>query len=427
MSLYSDSNLNTAYFDPKVFIANNRVSFELMGHHLAYLPNMRIINFNANVATRDTAPNRLAGVYGLIKNARLLDGSTELSRLNEVGRWIGFKNQSQDIGYAMNVRNRLVGCQQGFTYEGALDLLNYNGAEVPDLGTTEAGAGSYTVDLRDLFPILNQVSHLPTDLFKNLRVEIEYSSNALDQAVDANQAVTHLRPLLAVDYLDNEMIVKKMNAGLKGIVWNEIEHDSINVPQVDKDLAGSDLAVQSVNEKSNGFQNKHVERILLAKEINNVKDGGGFLNGNIIRPAYGPLGSYSALREKVQARLNGRNIFPREGITKPNEALGYLVDTWGEQNAYPNSNAISRAKAMTATIEEANRITASEDFKGAHSYFGFYLGDKVQDLQINYERTNARDTAAVVQPTSDGVRLHIFGEVRKGLSIQNGKYTVAYL
>lgn len=34
-----------------------------------------------------------------------------------------------------------------------------------------------TLDLREVFPFLNSVSHLSTNLFKNLRVVIEYVPN----------------------------------------------------------------------------------------------------------------------------------------------------------------------------------------------------------------------------------------------------------
>jgi len=430
MSLYSDGNLKTDYFEPQIFIDKNRVIFELKGHHLAYLPNMRITDLALTRGVRNSQLNRLAGVYGIVKNARLLDGATELSALREANRYIGFKNQNTNHGFSMAVKNEMIGSQLGFEYQGGIRKLAYNGYVPPGASDTKDNSGTFSIDLRDLFPILSKVSHLPTDLFKNLRVEIEFEKLAtpcLNVFVDANQDASVQRPLLAVDYLDNPMIVKKLEPSLKTINWLEIEEDSFHVANVDATAAGTQLAVQVSNEKSNGFQNKHVERIVIAKEIAAVQDGGGFLAGNNVRPAYGPLGSYAGFQEKLQIRLNGKNVLPREGLTKPNEVLSYLVDTWGEQVVYPQANTTDVSTAMTNVISQANEVSASDDYRGAHSYFGLYLGERIDDLQIRYSRTGLQDTNTSVRPTTDQLRVHVFAEVKKALQVNGGKYNVVYL
>jgi hypothetical protein len=431
MSLYSDEQLKTEYFDPSIFIDKNRMIFNLSGHHLAYLPNMRITDLALTRSARDTKLNRLAGIYSLIKNARLLDGATELSALREANRFLGFKNQNQNRGYAMSVRNELVGSAIGFEYCGEDRKLRQAGYEPDGAGDTKANSGTFTIDLREVFPILKSISHLPTDLFRNLRVEIEFenlSTPALDIFVDANQDGSVQRPLLAVDYLDNPMIVKKMEPALKTLGWLEIEEDSFFVSREDATAGASQEKVQTANEKSMGFQNKHVERILIAKEIVDVQDGNGFLNGNIVRPAYGPVGSYACFREKLQVRLNGKNVLPREGLTQPNEMLSYLVDTWGDCALYPEANTTDVGIGMANVINEDGAvITAADDFRGAHSYFGLYLGEKIDDLQINYERTNLHDTRAIVRPTNENMRVHVYGEVKKALMVNGGKYNVVYV
>ena len=431
MSLYSDEQLKTEYFDPSIFIDKNRIIYNLSGHHLAYLPNMRITDLAVTRSARNTKLNRLAGVYSLIKNARLLDGATELSALREANRFLGFKNQNQNRGYAMSVRNQLVGSAIGFEYCGEDRKLRQAGYEPDGAGATKDASGTFTIDLREIFPILKSISHLPTDLFKNLRIEIEFenlSTPALDILVDANQDGSVQRPLLAVDYLDNPMIVKKMEPALKTLGWLEIEEDSFFVSRVDATAGGSQDLAQVTNEKSMGFQNKHVERLLIAKEIVDVQDGGGFLNTNIVRPAYGPLGSYAGFKESLQVRLNGKNILPREGLTKPNEALSYLVDTWGDCALYPEANTTDVGIAMNNIINEDGTIVATaDDFRGAHSYFGIYLGDRVQDLQINYERHTLHDTRTIVRPTNENTRVHIYCEVKKALQVNGGKYNIVYV
>ena len=430
MSIYSDGNLKTEYFDPQIFIDGNRIIYELKGHHLAYLPNMRITDLAVTRGARNSQLNRLAGVHGLIRNARLLDGATELSALREANRYLGFKNQNQNHGFSMAVRNEMLGSQLGMELQGGLRKLAFNGYVPPGASDTKDNSGTFSIDLRDIFPILNSMSHIPTDIFKNLRIEIEFTSLAapcLNVFVDANQAASVQRPLLAVDYLDNPMIVKKLEPSLKTINWLEIEEDSFHVPNVDATQAGTQLAEQTANEKSAGFQNKHVERIVVCKEISAVQDGGGFLNGNVVRPAYGALGSYAGFQEKFQVRLNGKNILPREGMTKPNEMLSYLVDTWGEQVLYPEANTTDIVGAMTDVLVQANEIATADDFRGAHSYFGLYLGEKVDDLQIRYSRTGLQDTNTSVRPTTDALRVHVYAEVKKALQVNGGKYNVVYL
>ena len=431
MALYSDGNLKTEYVEPQIFIDGNRVIFELKGHHVAYTPNMRITDLAITRGARNTPLNRLAGVMSLIKNARLLDGATELSSLREANRFLGFKNQNQNHGYSMSVKNAVAGSQVGFEFSGEDRKLSYNGYTTPDAAAdTKANSKTFSINLKDIFPILNSLDILPSNLFKNLRVEIEFESlaaPALNIFTDANQAGSVQRPLLAVDYLDNPMIVKKLEKSVNMINWLEVEQDSFHVAGEPSAAGGAQEKVQTSNEKSNGFQNKHIERLLIAKELTSVEDGGGFLAGNNIRPAYGPLGSYACYREKLQVRLNGKNLLPRDGITKPMEALSYLVDTWGEQCLYPQANTVDISTAMTNIIREANEVNASDDFRGAHSYFGLYIGDKVDNLQINYERTGLQDTGAVVKPATEAMRVHLFAEVKKGLKVSNGKYNIVYL
>jgi len=143
MSLYSDGNLKTDYFEPQIFIDKNRVIFELKGHHLAYLPNMRITDLALTRGARNSQLNRLAGVYGIVKNARLLDGATELSALREANRYIGFKNQNTNHGFSMAVKNEMIGSQLGFEYQGGIRKLAYNGYVPPGASDTKDKYGNF--------------------------------------------------------------------------------------------------------------------------------------------------------------------------------------------------------------------------------------------------------------------------------------------
>ena len=134
--------------------------------------------------------------------------------------------------------------------------------------TVVANSASGWLDLRDIFPMLNSVSHLPTAVFKNLNIQIEYST-LLDRQllVDTTAHITSKRPILAVDVLQNPKIVAKLNGQLKSARWLELEHDQFNIPVSANDGGANDQnLLQSVNPKINAFNNKHVERILITKE-----------------------------------------------------------------------------------------------------------------------------------------------------------------
>jgi len=85
------------------------------------------------------------------------------------------------------------------------------------------------------------------------------------------------------------------------------------------------------------------------------------------------------------------------------------------------------AGTLSTILKEANDIPAADDFRGSHSYFGIYLGDRVDDLQINYERTGLQDATARVRHATEAVRVHLFCEVKKALQVSNGNYSIVYM
>ena len=93
MSIYGDSNVSTMYLDPVTFVPGARATFELDGTKLAYLPNMRLLNVGyQHSGASSYIFNPLVGAYGAIHTIRLLDGTTELSALNEAGLYRAFLN-----------------------------------------------------------------------------------------------------------------------------------------------------------------------------------------------------------------------------------------------------------------------------------------------------------------------------------------------
>ena len=234
MSFYSDQNVATRYSDPKIYTENSRCSFELDSNEAAYLPNMRLL-FLGLTTSATSNYNGLLGAMGLIRNARLLDGKVVLCAANENQFYQGFKNIN-----ATNERNQSVDSFQscssiGFTVNGAsrrVDRITKKlqaDVNVPSAATSQTN--SAVLDLRTIFPMLNSVSHLPTSLFRNLRIEIEFDASQASQILmDTNNTIKTLRPVLAVDVIENPALVDSMNSKLTNASWLEIEHDMFVIP-----------------------------------------------------------------------------------------------------------------------------------------------------------------------------------------------------
>jgi hypothetical protein len=415
MSFYSDNNVATKYLDPKIYVENARCSFSLDASEAAYLPNLRLTFVGVTNATGQTAYNKLVGAKAVIRSIRLLDGKQELSALNRAQFYTGFVNANKT-----NERNQSVDSFKECTQIGL--TINGENRKIDRIArfftsqTTLANTGSAIIDLRSMLPMLNAVSHLPTAVFKNLRLEVEFDSVIANQVLNSQIVTpTTIRPVLAVDVLENPTVVDNLNKRLRAAMWLEVEHDQYEIPQsANNGGVGDQLLAQNVNVKINGFNNKSLERVLIVKEIGNaaLETSAGSVQG------YGKFSSQSCFRQKVQFRVNGRNILPREGIVGNNERLARVVDTFGDMSAYIGSNQYG---TDTTDVMEEGRA-----FLGQQDYIGIYVGKQIDDLQINFERTGLQD-ATTKRPTTERLVAHVYGEVRKSFQmLPNGLYNIAY-
>ena len=404
MTFYSDSNVSTKYLDPKIYTPNARATFELDASESAYLPNLRL-TFLGVVSSGAIGYNELVGALGLIKNIRLMDGKTVLTSLNEAQFYSGFKN----VNKPNEVNQSSAGYQDctglGFTVNGTTNAIQKMASSFganTALGTTN----SATLDLRDLLPMLNSVSHLPTAVFKNLNIQIEFDAKADNQVLnDKTITMDTIRPVLACDVINNPVVVDNLNKSLKNATWLEWEHDFFVIPQSANNGGANDQSLeQSVNVQINGYNNKHLERILLVKEIG---DASKEQDTNATR-GFGKFSSQACYKQKVQFRVNGRNVLPREGIVGNNERLAHIVDAFGECSAYISSNQYG--------VDAALELTDGRNLMGQLDYIGMYIGEDISNLQINYSRVGLEDTTNK-RPTTDQLNAHVYGEVRKSLIV----------
>ena len=413
MTFYSDSNARTTYIDPKIYVPQIRASFELDAQEAAYLPNLRM-TFIGGTGNQDDY-NRLVGALAQCRNWRLMDGKQELCALNEAQFYQGFNNVNRSNSINQAVTSNLECTSLGWSILGENRNIG-RVAETLQINTTTTTANSSYLDLRDIFPMLNSVSHLPTAVFKNLRIEVEFNTALSQQlSVDTANAFDTLRPVLVADVLENPKIVDSLNKQLKVASWLEVEHDQFVIPQsVNNGGAGDQLLEQTVNVQINGYNNKRIERLLIVKETTVTA---GTLTGTVV-DGWGKFGSQACFRQKIQYRVNGRNLLPRQGITGNNERLAHVVDTYGDCTAYTGSNMYG--------MDISDLVQDGRNYLGALDYIGVYIGDYINNLQINFQRTGLQSTFKR-RSTTDMLIAHCYADVRKVFTLlPNGTYNISY-
>ena len=411
MSYYSDENVATKYLDPRIYTENARCTFELNTDEAAYLPNLRLLNVGV-VASAINDYNNLLGGMGIIKNARLLDGKTVLSQATENQFYQGFQNINHSNEENQSSRSQQQCTAIGLTVNGDSRQVERMAAKT-QTNTNVSTTGSATLDLRTIFPMLNSISHLPTSVFKNLRIEIEFDAERTNQLLaDTATTFNTLRPVLAVDVVENPTLVASLDKNFNSASWLEVEHD-LFVGAATPNTAANAGVRQNINVKINGYNNKSLERLLIVKEI---QDPAKLISGTAVKGA-GIYASVACFQQNVQFRVNGSNLLPRNGITGNNERLAYIVDTYGDCSAYIGSNQYGGDNAV--------ELFDARNLLGQRDYIGVYVGKAISDLQINYSRVGLEDTTPL-RPTTDALRFHCYGEVKKQIVIQNGSYNIQY-
>ena len=486
MSIFS-SSVKSSIVDPQ-FESNTRCEFRLFGRNQSYMPTLRL----GNIGLQKDPDNQNTYHFGVgcasvIDRIHLLDGNEPLDTLRNVGNWLTFKNTLKTNSQNSNVFNELTGGSLGWETGATGELLSNQNKIVKEGSEDTLG----TLDLREVFPLLQNISHLSTMLFKNLRVVIEYHTDtkALVNSQSPANTLAGLKkttPILIVDEIVDEALAMSLDKQMGNVSFTAIEHDQVAVPQVSGiTTAGAvgDSAVQSVMLRVNGFQNKACGRMLVSKvyqdKNNYVYDANADGTSTAVR-ALGQYGSKALHKEKINVRLNGRNVLAGEGITSPESMAMLLADTFGDQNicmgqitesvgldtkydltrtqrkgvalvpaGRPPSNWVGTNRTSPRILEFGGVLNADGTawttaptaqqgtWIGNSSWMGVSLMDRVTDLQINLTRTGTptsprtAGTPATDAPTSSvgnfqALDLNIFMEVDKRLEVSNGDYKVVY-
>lgn len=423
MSVYN-SNIQTRIIDPVFDRESFRTEFRLGGTNALYLSNMRLINMGIQISgTGNYIP--ILGAW-CMKSIHIYDGNKLLDQLLESSIYKAFKNYNNTNDKSMSVESQLDCTAWNFMVSSTKQDLVGDRFDPKDLEidyvydntvTNNAPDAKSWVSLKGLLPFLSSSLYVPTTIFKNLRVVIEWKNpNELKNALVDRTDVEH-------NFTGTALIVDEVVAGdgrdlalknYQGVVYRAVEVDSVHVNSQIPPAGTS--KVQNNRFLVNGFNNKTVERMLV---VQTPLDESSWVDGNTTTGSSN-VGSQAQLNNEFQFRVNGQNVLPRTGYTKKNQRLASLTDTYGECCMIPmgNFSYVPRLESFLETDVDPLILSSTD-------YTAVEIRRPVKEMVVEYNRTNVEgaDNGAINQ----ALRLNIFGEVVKSIRVDNGNYVISYL
>lgn len=455
MAFYT-AGIKTHLLDPVHDNPNFRTEFRFKADTV-YLSNLRLADVGFHNSNGEKPYNHLAGIWAGIQSIHLYDNNTLLDQLLDVPKWLAFTqynkpNVSQgDLGRE-TVRHNL-GFQVTKTDITKAPVIQH----APSLhGIAVSNAeGSETkgwLSLKSVLPMLDNSQYLPTGVFKNLKLVIQYSKNLNTAVIGGLNIKSSREPYLICDEIVNIQQQASINQNYKGVQFLAIEHDRVYLGSNETAAGKMKADDQPASFTLSGFDNKTINRFVLVKTPTVQVDD--------VSPAVRDIGSVAQIDEVIQIRVNGQNKFPGNGIGRPNERLALLTDTWGTCNTLIGMNDVGTG--MSAPVKAADgsqnypeinyKLTSSfGSFLGNVDYFGCSVQDFVQEFVIDYKRGGVTAGGLTANPTivdagtgvpagnpelagsynaqhrfSQPLQLNFFAEANKSIVVGGGKYTVGY-
>jgi hypothetical protein len=405
---------NLRIVEPVVDVANSRAEYRFQPDR-CYLADARLINVGVNEAGGGTQYNSVLGAESVIKSMRLMDGATELDAINDFPQWRAVQKLGVSDDGAISVGRYLSQNGLGYIAAGDPDTIANTYGNGPDIQTAQPSAGAGTkawVSLKSVFPFLRACTILPTSIFRQLRVEIEYHSSAemANFVVDATQvALTTARALLLVDEVADPAFAA---AALKSFAasppaWRGVVNDSwlLDATTATADTAADRVQSQEQTQRLRAFDSQYLHNLVVKVTPLATPTSGA----NVNKPM-GSLGSQAQYAPSWQLSVNGQNVLPREGIQGYNRALAATTDCLGTLN-------VAQIQTFSGFVFNQNGASAAvANTAGQAALWAQTIEQPIENLQMTIRRSGVFNNAQTYQQQ----RIQCFGEVAKQLALAPG-------
>jgi hypothetical protein len=435
-SKYS-SPIHSRIIDPIFDRANFRAEFRLQPN-TCYYSDIRLTDVGC---TSDVATNyQLSlGSEGVIRSISLMDGGTTLDVLHEASLWNNFKNMNSRNDGNISVNRYTKNNGLGFLAVGSMSVENTTygqnavaqtqDALVNEVNTAFATTKKAWISLKDMLPMLRESNFLPTNLYKKLRIVIEFKPQAdlANVVINNNRNYSTTSPTLLVDELADTPEKMAIMKNYKGVQFDAIELDRYVVNKIGAGLTDADAndvnfqQTVNVNQQVKGFNEKMLKRLVVMCQP--TEQTATAADATINKP-FSNQSSVSLYRPIFQFRVNGQNIYPGQGVEGKNRRLALLNDTYGNLNVTAGFNKYGTR--MPENLYDANLTNTV----GQADYTALPIMANIQDLQIQLQRSALYAGAAnnnTNAQVNQKLTINLWGEVAKAIIVGPGGYNVVYV
>ena len=429
----SFSNVSQRILEPVLDRSGLRCEFALPSD-TAFLSDLRLINIGLTSTSATDSPNPLLGIIAAIKRISIMDGGTQLDSIEIAPIYNAFRNSLNVNDSNLSVNRFLKYIQTGYVFQGRYNINAGGQFDISPPKITQQNPNTYTgnaldgkrawISLKDLMPFLKSALVLPTSVFRQLRVVIEYNSSAELQFLTADSTATKATSadalLLADEVMDGEMKDALMKE-FRGVAYRPIEHEQVVAPAI---TGLANVAGQGTSEQKNQYllTGANGKRLIKMAIVQTPTDSTTFVNAGAVE-GNGNVGSVAQFQTGVQLIVNGVPKMPTTGMrpsatgSYANRRLAYLNDSWGISNIINNQNAVSLNQPRSADYLENQTLIGQQD------YIGMSVDDNISELQLQYDRKGVFGNDKLNQQLS----LNCFYEVEKAVVMNNDMtYNVVY-
>lgn len=417
MSYYT-SGIHPRTINPMSNSTNFRTEFKFPSSEgELYMTDVRLCNIGATGSAGSHNINSMCGLSSLIRNISLFDGNVCLDQVLNQDIYSSFKNgynstnnDSIDKNHQL-AKNNLgmvtIGNNDG-DVSSQMNLVNL----VDNVLTTVEGTPKNWISLRSILTFLEESMYLPTKIFKDLRLVVEYSSNLVNIMPNTQPAsISTLSPFLQVNQLINPQAQQMVMKSYNGVIYRPVEHSVIFIPSVTPTVGLPNLP-QNLTFTINSYNGKTLNRLLMVKQPLRTT----------VSNKYGRLCSESMFQESTQIVVNGANLLPGNGLVTENQARAMLYDLYGDCVDIVGAGWLPDA---------GNAVNDAANVLGKRDYRAVMVENFIENFQLVFGRQGQHNAGGAAQNTfqSNGaLNMHLFGEVNKVLAVNpDGTYSIRYV